>query len=92
MNARNPLQHALRRVAVFVCALLLAGCASPLPLLADQAARVPAERSASIACASFVSLLYGSVTSIVIVLDRGVLQPGAVSVNADCAASVKVAP
>jgi hypothetical protein len=82
----------LGRMAAAVTALLLAACASPVPLLADQAMRVPAERNASISCASFVSLLYGSVTSILIVLDRGVLQPGSISVTADCAASIKAAP
>ena len=81
----------MRRWLAIACALALAGCVQPPQLPADVA-RAAAERNAVVSCASFQSLVYGSVTTIHIVLDRGVLQPGAVSVRADCAVSIKAEP
>lgn len=75
-------------VSAAAAMLLLAGCMSLPQTLADQAARTPAQlraaaadRNISIGCDSFEALVYGRYTHVHIVVDRGVLDAGSVSVT-----------
>lgn len=88
----------MKCVAAIAAALLLAGCAQPGALPNDHAAMTPeqiraaaGDRNANIACTSFNALLYGTVTTVYIVLDRGVLQSGTVGVSAGCAVTIQSA-
>lgn len=82
--------------AALVAALLLAACAQPGPLPNDRVAMTPeqiraaaSDRNATVACASFEALLYGRATTVYVVLDRAVLQPGEVSISgSDCSVTI----
>lgn len=89
-----------RRLALALAvavAVAVAACAQPAPMpgsatTPEQIRAAASDRNVTIACASFDALLYGKVSSVYMVLDRGVLTQGTVTVAADCASMVFAAP
>lgn len=86
-----------RHLLVLAAAVAIAACAQPAPMPSsamtpEQIRAAASDRNVTVACASFDALLYGKVTSVYMVLDRGVLAQGTVTVGADCTSTVFAAP
>jgi len=90
----RPDKKALSRYLLFPALLVLAGCATipgdPSQMTAEQIKEAVKDKSATVGCATVQTPYKGN--TILMNLDKGVLQVGEITVTPECQITIKNAP